>query len=80
MGKYVLKNDYKEIQYKAIAPRVLFVAVYHKEFGYWRCFVDGVEGKSHEDEWRNAKKYGGAVSKKIADIIFPEYSEITYKR
>ena len=57
--------------YKALACRVLAVAVARLDYGAsWTAYIDAVPGKKHEDEWQKVRDGGIKLPKEVAKAIF----------
>lgn len=68
----------KRMDWRALSRRVLAVA---KEggIGDWACYIDAVEGNNHEVEYEDVYRYGAKVSKEIAETLFPNFKDLTYR-
>jgi hypothetical protein len=62
----------KTVVYKALAQRVLAVAVYDTDVGDWSAYIEAVPGKNHLNERMDAARTGEKLPYEIARILFPE--------
>jgi hypothetical protein len=56
---------------RALANRVLVVAVINDDIKDWAAFIDAVPGKNHEQEKDEVARVGSKLPYEIAKLIFP---------
>ena len=56
---------------RALANKVLVVAVVDEDFRRWAAFIDAVPGVNHEQEKIEVAQYGNKIPYEIAKILFP---------
>ena len=61
------------IEYKALAQRVLAVAV-EGNAGDWSAYIDAVPGNRHDDEYLEVKDNGEKLPEAVAKILFPDWA------
>lgn len=71
----------RRVYYKALAQRVLAVAVVRIYDGFkdWRAFIDAVAGDDHESEKDAVLAHGDQLSFSIAKILFPSLSDYNWR-
>jgi len=57
---------------RALASRVLVVAVINDDIKDWAAFIDAVPGKNHEQEKAEVARVGNKLPFEIAKLIFPQ--------
>jgi hypothetical protein len=57
---------------RALANRVLVVAVINDDIKDWAAFIDAVPGKDHEQEKIEVARVGNKLPYEIAKLIFPQ--------
>lgn len=69
-----MSENKKKVAVHALASRVLVVAV---EGGIkdWAAYIDAVKGYNHEQEWQEVKRHGTKISRRMAEMLFPEFVE-----
>ena len=56
--------------YKALARRVIAVAVVNEEIGDWTAYIDAVPGMNHTDEFADVARTGSKLDQKVAEYYF----------
>jgi len=56
---------------RALANRVLVVAVINDDIKDWAAFIDAVPGMDHEQEKAKVARVGNKLPYEIAKLIFP---------
>lgn len=56
---------------RALANKVLVVAVVDEDFRRWAAFIDAVPGMDHEQEKIEVARVGNKIPYEIAKLIFP---------
>ncbi len=70
------KREYREIlDYYTLDSKVLCVAVAHEPMDDWSAYIGAVEGKNHEQEFKEVKAEGSKLRYDLAKILFPEFDE-----
>ncbi len=67
-----MTNQEWAYRYKTLASKVLVVAVIHKIYKEWSCFIDAVPGKRHDEEYKRVGDSGTLVNKQLARVLFPD--------
>ena len=57
---------------RALATKVLTVAVAHKNIGDWAVYIDAVEGQSHPNEYKNVAKHGTKLSYEMGKFLYSD--------
>lgn len=77
-------QTYKEAQvweprtlYKALAPRVIVVAVPRIECA-WAAYIDAVPGVNHYQERDNVSAHGEKLAEPLARLLFPAFADVAY--
>jgi len=65
-------------KWKALDRKVIVVACQDAS-GDWAAYIGAVEGKNHEKEWREVKANGTKLPRKVAEILFPEFSHLVWR-
>jgi hypothetical protein len=64
----------RKTRWIALDQKVIAVAV-EGEVGDWTAYIGAVEGKDHNEEWRQVAKYGSKLPRKVAEAIFPDFAK-----
>lgn len=62
----------KTMEYRALANRVLVVAVTNEHVGDWAAYIDAVDGHDHDKEYEEVARTGNKLPKAIAEYLFPQ--------
>jgi len=46
----------------------------------WKAYIGAVPGKNHDKEWELVAVCGAKLPKKIAQAIFPQFSEVEWRK
>ena len=68
----------RQVFHRALAQRVLVVAVVNEDVGDWTAYIDAVPGENHYREAADVASNGTKVSEQIAHIVFPYMKEQRY--
>jgi len=68
----------RRVEWKALDRRVLVVAV-EGQVADWAAYIGAVPGQDHEKEWREVKDYGSKLPKEVAEVLFPNFRDLTYR-
>lgn len=61
----------KQYRRRALARRVMAVAVFDREVGDWAAYIDAIPGNDHSEEWGEVVDHGVKLSKELAEVLFP---------
>lgn len=61
---------------KALAMKVLCVAIQGGLGSDWAAYIDAVPGESHKREWPQVARNGSKLPYEIAKILFPDFDEL----
>ena len=64
---------------RALANRVLVVAVINEDIRDWAAYIDAVPGMDHEQEKAEVARVGNKIPYEIAKILFPQVVASEYK-
>ncbi len=68
----------KKAQYKALASKVLVVAV-EGDTKDWCAYADATPGVSHKDEWKKVALTGSKLPEDLARYLFPSFRHLVYR-
>jgi hypothetical protein len=76
----VRKKENKTYHYMSLSPKVIVVASVNEAVGDFSCYIDGVEGDSHEDEFMGVAARGSKLDKNLSEVLFPElFTKYTWR-
>jgi hypothetical protein len=67
-----VKKMHEILVTRALANKVLVVAVINEDIRDWAAYIDAVPGKSHEQEKAEVARVGNKIPYEIAKILFPQ--------
>jgi len=71
-------SEVKRVTWKALDSRVIVVAV-EGYAGDWAAYIGAVEGRDHEEEWKEVERNGTKLSRELAEFLFPEFKDLQYR-
>jgi len=71
----VRKNGNETYHYMSLSPKVIVVASVNEAVGDFSCYIDAVDGYSHEDEFMDVAVCGSKLSEEISRVLFPSLFE-----
>ena len=74
-----MKWNGREIEVKALATRVLVVAVQGGNPREWTAYIDAVSGYSHDKEFEEVILHGAKLSKLHAEFLFPSWTKLYWR-
>jgi len=73
-----IMSERRLVFHRALAQRVLVVAVANEGVKDWAAYIDAVPGENHYEEAHAVARNGAKLSEKIADVIFPYMKDEGY--
>jgi hypothetical protein len=64
----------KKVRWIPLDSKVIAVAV-EGEVGDWSAYIGAVPGKDHTKEWQEILKHGTKLSRKVAEVLFPDFAK-----
>lgn len=58
--------------------RVIAVAV-EGEVRDWSAYIGAVRGDNHENEWQEVARKGTKLPKEVAELLFPDFKNLTWR-
>ena len=66
-------------EWKALASTVIAVACEGTNKD-WTAYIGGVQGKNHEKEWQEVAEHGAKLPQQIAEILFPDFKHLKWRK
>jgi len=74
MHKSLHQTPTMKKEYKALAPKVLAVAV-EGSIKDWSAYIGTVKGNNHDSEAEEVARHGTKIQKEIAEFLFPNFAK-----
>jgi len=63
---------------RIITRNILVVAT--RTVGGWKAYIGIVEGRNHNEEWKDVLNVGDTVQESLARFLYPEFEGAPYDR
>ena len=69
----------RKTRWIALDSRVIAVAV-EGGIGDWSAYIGAVEGRNHDEEWEEVARHGTKLPREVAELLFPDFKHLVWRR
>ena len=66
------------LRYIALDPKVIVVAI-EGSANDWAAYIGAVRGENHNLEYREVAEHGSKLPKDVAEVLFPDFKDLTWR-